>query len=292
MNYTTRFFLFYFIGLLMISFSLSSTSHAAKVQGVRGKNVLINLENTKAQPGDVFFVVDTAGKRQGVVRIAQVRGQQAVAQLGRGQAQPGWSLVAGPTGAGTAQARTTPPAQTTAIQPARSTPSGRMLIGGLFGFSMTSMNIDPPDDSGYDLSGSAMSFKALLDYAVFSSVWLRTSLGFQQFSAESSSPDRSFDVDYMAADFWGRYVFTSSRLRPWVGAGISILFPLSKTLSSVAISESSIQTTSNFSAGGGIDFFVGSRFMLPLQLEYNLFPGETGVSANMISVRTGLALSF
>ncbi len=93
MNCNTRFPDKFLILICFLGFFMSDLAQAAKVSQVRGKNILIELEGTGAKPGDIFFVVNPQGQHQGVVRIGQVRGRQAIAQLGRGQAQHGWSLV-------------------------------------------------------------------------------------------------------------------------------------------------------------------------------------------------------
>ncbi len=296
-----RFFPKLVVLICLLGFFVSEVAEAARISQVRGKNVLIELEGTPARPGDIFFVVNPQGQRQGVVRIGQVRGRQAVAQLGRGQAQAGWSLVAREGAAGPGK----PPTQQQRAQgqPTPATPSTRatspspspsMLFGLLLGYSLSSMTLDPDDAPEYSLDGGGLSVKGLLDYPIWGSIGLRATAGLQQLEADgtnSSDQDSSVSVNYLSAGFWGRFSMTQSNFRPWVGGGVNLLFPLGAETKN-SIKQESIQTTSLFSVGGGLDFYLNPRLMLPIQFEYNLFPPTDAVKANMITVRFGVGYSF
>ena len=81
----------YAIGLFLI---WSSSAFAARVVKTKGKKVLVNLEGGSAQQGDVFYVVSSSGKKVGILKIMKVKGEQAIAVLGKGQATPGYTLMA------------------------------------------------------------------------------------------------------------------------------------------------------------------------------------------------------
>jgi outer membrane protein W len=95
---------------------------------------------------------------------------------------------------------------------------------------------------------------------------------------------------YGTLDLTARYLFTTGRMRPWLGFGIGLLFPVTK--SSTALSASSIGTTNVMQFQGGLDFAVGQTMYVPISVEYGLLPKSDQVDAHWIALRVGLALPF
>lgn len=297
------------LALTLLIFSASS--FAAKVAGVKGKRLLINLEGEPAKKGDIFYLKNPAGKRTAIIKIMAIKGDKALAVLGKGRAQKGYSLEYRP-GSSTAQKRggQQRPGQTRQDQEQEektstaATSSDTTYWGIIAGFSMNSMDVDLKDQNGdprdsVSMSGSGFSLKAFFDYKLIDSVWFRGFSGIETFttSGDAKCGDASpftegceTDIMYLSLDPWGRYVFSEGNFRPWVGVGFSLLFPLSKT--STALDESSITNTSVMSFGVGLDWFVSPTFFVPVTVEYGLLPSSDDVSANMISLRAGAGFSF
>jgi hypothetical protein len=288
-----------FIGSLALFVSVQT--HAAKVLKIDGRKVMIDLEGDTAKDGDVFVVYDPAGKRKALVKIKGVKGSRAVGIVGKGKAQAGWKAkisekTAGKSKSGSRTARTSSP------EPDTSSPSGTSFWGLMGGLAMNSMSVDIDNnndgtsDKTASLDGMGFSAKGLFDYELFSQVWFRGLAGIEGLDASGSSEVGcggkacSVSIYYLAADLWGRFVFSEGSFRPWIGAAFSLMFPLSKD--ATALQDSSITNTSAISIGGGIDWFTSPTFYIPIQVEYSMLPKSETVEASAINARIGIAMPF
>jgi len=312
MNTQLRQFLKVLVVLCAMAFS--QFGFAAKVVGVKGKKILVNLQGEPAQKGDLFFLINPAGKKRAIIKIMKVKGNKALAVLGKGKARKGYTLQYRPKKSSSAKRNKGGGPDTDApvsMTTGSSRSSGDMYWGIIAGFAQNSMTVklkqadtdtNPGADRGEEsLSGNGFSFKGLIDYKLLESVWFRGTAGIEQFVAEGGQncgnnvPDYDnaaceTDIMYISLDFWGRYLFSTGSFRPWVGAGFSLLVPMSK--SSTALDEASITNTSVMSAGLGFDWFTSDSFYVPVQIEYGLLPSSDDVTANIIAVRVGAGFSF
>lgn len=297
----------FFLGFLALVFLLihSISSPAATVTAVKDKRVLVSLDGEPAVPGDIFFLVDPAGKRKGIIKIMKVQGNRAIAVLGKGAAEKGFTLKYRPkTGTATAKGKTPPRGSPQAAPTASGTPGNTMYWGVVGGFAQNAMDVELLDNAGAkrgsaSLSGSGYSLKGLFDYGLFDSIWFRGLAGIEQFnvSGPASCGDNApyteacnAEIMYLSLDMWGRYLFSQGSFRPWVGGGFSLMFPLTK--SATALDESSITNTSVMSFGLGLDWFTSPTFFVPLSFEYGLLPSSDTVSANTMAIRVGAGFSF
>jgi len=273
------------LSLVLICTTISTEAFAARVKSVKGKRVVVNLEGDSVRVGDVMQVKNSSGKTVALVKIRQIKGQSALAQLGKGKVAAGMMVVPrGVTGGSTAAGAAT-----------GSTSSSRAYIGGMLGYAMGNVTADV-GTTNVTMTGGAVSAKAFFDYEMFSSVWFRGSTGLEGLSATgpanascNAGSACKISVNYISFDFWGRYVFGHSSFRPWVGAGFSLMFPLSK--SATAVQASSVSETNVISAGGGIDWFFGNSF-IPIQVEYGMYPKSETVNASAIAFRVGYGFAF
>ena len=286
-------------------------ANAAKIEKVKGKQVLISLDGEPAQIGDFYFIVTPQGKKTGILKITQVKGNKAMAVLGKGKAQPGLALEYRPPKAGpgtqTAGGGGSAPKQASSSKKSSDSKMDeqRAYWGVMAGMGMNNMSVDLKNAAGATratekLSGNAFSFKGLFDYNVFDRVWFRGTFGLEGFNVSGNNNcgpgpatfTQTCDakINYLTADFWGRYAFSHGKIRPWVGAGVSLWFPAS--VSATALDENSITSTTVLSPGIGVDWFVTPRIYIPLQIEYGLLPESEEVSANLIAVRLGVGFAF
>lgn len=284
----------------------TSVALAAKVTKVRGKKALVTLEGDPAQPGDVFFALGPDGKKRGTIKITKVKGDQALANITAGKVQNGAKLQFKSGKPSTKTARTSTKGQKSDAQSTSSELSTRSYWGLMGGISMQSMavkNIEinvGGDKDDTSLSGMGFSFSAIFDYELFPQIWFRGQMGMQTLSVTSSdafcggAPDYDSDckvgINYLGLDLWGRYLFSMGNFRPWIGGGFSLLFPMSKD--TTAVDSDSANNTNITAFGGGFDWFISPTMAIPVQFEYGLFPTSTDVSANMITVKSGLIFAF
>ncbi len=290
-------------------FVLPQKTFAASVVGIKGKKVLVNLQGEPALKGDIFYLLDASGKKKAIIKIMKVKGNKALALLGKGQARKGYTLKYRPKKGGAAQQakknnKNSQKSDTTGEAPSSNDKTSDMYWGLMLGFSQNAMDVELQDNSGNSrgstsLSGNGFSAKGLVDYNLFSGLWFRGMFGVEQFNAEGDNlcgASPSFnekctaEIMYLSLDLWGRYLFSQGGFRPWVGGGFSLMFPLSQT--ATALDEGSITNTSVMSFGLGIDWFTSPSFYIPLSVEYGLLPSSDTVSANTIAIRLGAGFSF
>ncbi len=268
-------------------------SFAAEVTKVKGGSALIDLKGDSASAGDQFFALSSDGKKRGILQITKVKGDKAIAKITKGKAEAGMTLQARSGGGGNAsKGRSKHTAQ----------PTGRSYWGGVLGLAMDSMKVrvtNPITKVAADaaLSGTSFSAKGLFDYELFPQIWFRGLGGLESFSARGSSICGTSGTDacnasiyYIAADFLGRYVFSEGNYRPWLGGGMSLMFPASKSAS--ALDSGSISNTSVILISGGLDWFLSPTMYIPISIEYGLLPKSNEVEASWIEVRAGLAVPF
>lgn len=289
------------LGLIgMFSLVISTSAFAAKVTKVDGRKVMIDLQGDAAKDGDIFVVYDPAGKRKGLVKVKGVKGNRAVGIVGKGKVQAGWQMKISDKAGKSKTSNSGKTARASAPQSPSPSPTGKSFWGLMGGLAMDSMSVDIDGDGSSDktvsLDGMGFSAKGLFDYELFSQVWFRGLAGIEGLDASGSSEVGcggkacSVSIYYLAADLWGRFVFSTGSFRPWLGAAFSLMFPLSKE--ATALEDSSITNTSAISVGGGVDWFTSETFYIPLQLEYSMLPKSETVEASAIAVRAGIAMAF
>lgn len=273
-------------------------SFAARVAGVKGNRVLIQ---GNVKQGQLYYTTHN-GKRTGIVRVVKVQGNKAIANILKGKAAKGFSLVARPRKKSSSTAQKAATKSYDKYSYGNKSSSGikrnkEVAIGGVLGMVQSSAEVSFTNGSKASLSGSGMSFKAMGDYGLTRNIFLRGYAGTQPFEATEGARicdgrNCAMTISYMSVDLWGRYVFNpDSNMRFWGGGGIGLLFPLN-TDGTNAVVKSDISSTMLLQGGGGMDWYINEQFFIPLTLEYNLIPPSDDVSTSMISIRAGLGMKL
>ena len=270
---------------VLICFSIIESADAHVVKKVKGKKILIKLSGDTPSAGQYYYVINKSGKKKGIIKIKKVKKKRAIGLIRKGKAKKGWKLVLKPKKKKESEEDNDGQAS--------------MYWGGMLGFAMNTMSVQFTDGSGsVDLTGSGFSGKALFDFALFDSIWFRGLWGAETFNTTGNATSASCDstttckvnIVYLTADLWARYIFSKKEWRPWVGAGFLVLFPMTKDVN--ALNSNSITNTSNFSVGGGVDWFFSKDMFIPIQVEYDLYPSSSTVSASSIAIRAGFGMEF
>ncbi|MCB0421124.1 MAG: hypothetical protein KDD61_09010 [Bdellovibrionales bacterium] len=282
-----------------------NNAQAHEVSKVKGKKVLITVEDGEMGQNLLFYTLTPSGKKTGIVKIMKVKNSRAIGKILKGKVKAGYLLqLREKKGQKSAQKSSD---RKSNRRDKTSDATGNMYWGGIFGFATSSMSVKFANDAGTaDLTGSGMSAKGLFDFALFNSLWFRGLVGAEIFDVKGTAKDSAgaataacnnsseckVALTYLSADLWGRYIFSKGGFRPWVGAGFLLLFPLSKEVT--ALDEKSVTNTSNFALGGGFDWFFGKKknMFVPFQVEYDLYPSSEQVSANSIAVRIGFGMQL
>ena len=299
---------------------------AAVVTQLKGKNVLIKLEGTRVQQGQLYYALDGANRRKAVIRIRKIKGSMALGTIVLGKAQKQYTLVKRNKPSASSRSRSTPRHSSRRESPLRSNSPG--LAGGIFqksrfgillGGVQNTMNVELTETSTSatvkEFAMKGLGYEALgtMDYPLSPILEARAFLGGEIFESEQeeikNKPNQTgscdkepgmpsqkipctFSVNYFAAGLWLKVLLMRGTVQPWVGGGGSILVPVDDGETNGAIDEKSIQTTNLISAGGGLDWKVGENLYVQIQASYSLFPSSKTVEANSIKAKGGVAFKF
>lgn len=281
-------------GKLCISFLLlfSGAVFAAEITKVKGSSVLIELKGDAAAPGDQFFAIGSDGKRRALVVITKVKGDKALANISKGKPDAGMTLEPRTDASGKKVARKKGGGE--------DAPSSRSYWGAIGGLSMDSMKVQVKSLAGTtttNLSGQGFSGNAFFDYELFKQIWFRGFAGVEGFNVggtsvcgNSGKEACNASIYYISLNFIARYVFATGSYRPWLGGGLSMMFPASK--SSSALDPSSISNTNVIQGAAGMDFFISKNTFVPFSVEYGILPKSNEVDASLIQIRLGIGTGF
>lgn len=291
--------------LFLLCLSLSSTAWSAVVTTVKGPRVLIDLEGDMAETGEEFFLIDpNSTKRTAIIRITQVKGGKALAQITKGRAVPGFTLQAKGVSARPMSAD---------VEGARADAGaglgGRYLTTlkesyGLTGaIHMNSMQAEVSSRdalnnitrSSASMSGMGFGLGGFYDVPFTSSLAGRVFAGIEQFNASgdiavnacAGSTSCDAKINYLSIYALGKWYFLSGQYRSWLGAGGGFMLALSK--SSTALNESQISTNQVMTAALGLDVQLNRQSYIPVSLEYNMYPDSSTVKASVIVIKAGWA---
>ncbi|MEZ0391527.1 MAG: hypothetical protein ACAH59_04885 [Pseudobdellovibrionaceae bacterium] len=303
MRFTSLIFLL--TSLFCCVFSLSLW--AGTVSQVKGSKMIIQLEGESASPGNEYFILNSAGKRVGLVTIKQVKGTKALAELTKGRANAGDSIQAKGASTSASQSSSAAASETSTTTSKKSTKStGKYRVGALLGYAMNTFSLSVQDKTNTALKedvtmkDSTFNLKGFYDYDLSPEFTIRGAAGYESFAAKGtttasicsngSSTECSVKYDYLALEGSAHYNFLTGPTRVWVGLGYSFLIAMTKSSNIPNLTESSTNQMILFS--GGTDISMGPSSFIPLVVEYGMFPGSSNVTANSIFLRGGYGMTF
>lgn len=288
--------------ILLLAITLSSSAWAATVSQVKNNKLIMDLDGESAAPGTEFFVLDSNGKRIGLVTVRQVKGNRALGDLTKGRAAAGNKAQLRNAGGSSAAGKS----QATGSSRTKSRKKFQNAGGILFGYAMDTMSLTAQSKNtvtnkeNVKLSGSAFSIKGFYDYELTPEFTVRGAAGLEGFSTKGSTTiaicenDTSLDCvveyNYLAMEGTAQYNFITGPTRAWVGLGYSFLIAMSKKQNIPNLTESS--TNQMILIAAGTDISLGPTSFLPISVDYGMFPGSSNVSASAISARIGYGFAF
>lgn len=282
---------------------------AQEVVQVKSGKALLNLSGAPASAGTEFFSINAEGKRKAILRIRQVKGDRAIADVVKGTAEPGHTLQMRGGGGSSAPARTQEVTTAPAAEPKeerRQRPRGflgRMLkrgtgVGILGGLAQNSMSLTAKKSGvseDLSLAGNSFNLMGFYDYDLSKSFTVRARAGLETFSAKGTaknavvcSNSTSCDVgfNYLSGEAAAHFNFMQGKTRAWAGAGFAFMFVMTKS-SSISNLDTSNATNNMMYLSTGADFDMGRGAFVPVSFDYGLFPGSAGVNANSMILRAG-----
>lgn len=297
-----------FIVLFLMS-SLVRFSWAASVTTTKNQKALIDLEGSDVSEGDEFYLLNSQSKKMAVIRIKQVKNNKALADILKGSASAGYTLLAKPN--------KTLDSKSTNLQ--KSDPhsdierSSQYLYGlrdsyGIVGESLINTmsvavkntSVSPALTDTVALKGSSFGLGAFYDYIATDDIAIQLAGLYEQLNVSgtssipgcSAATSTSCSVNITYLSFYGtaKYYFSRGHYRIWGGLGGGFLLALAK--SATALNESQISSNQIALAALGMDVQVSRKNYIPLALEYHYFPATDTVKASSITLKAGWAWNF
>jgi hypothetical protein len=294
MKKTTRFSLFIFLALFSYLFVINV--FAAEVTQVKGKNVMI--KDISASPGEKFFIVSPAGKRIGIVVIKQAKGGKAIGEVTKGRAEIGASVSKGGSTASSSGGGGSDSSGSSS-----SGSSGKSKMGILWSYGSHSFAMDIAETAtssnrvNSKLAGSSfLNLKGFYDYPLSNSLNIRAAVGIESFDAKSTLANAnkfcdktnscSVSYTYLALEGMGQFNYLNSGgSRGWIGLGYSFLVAMQKKKNIANLEDSSTNQMVLFSTGYDIGLSGGA--IMPIAIDYGLFPGSSDVKVSSMYLRLG-----
>lgn len=287
----------------------TSTSWAAEVSAVKGNRVLIQTDGDAFFENDEFFLINPATqKKTAIIRVRQIKGRKALAEIIRGRADIGYTLEAkapsGVTASPISSKETSETASASTAAPVRGEYLRQLknswgVMGGYLMNSMTAnvtyKYLSVSRTTAASMSGTGFAATGFYDYVISPALVARMSAGIEQFNVTGSVSELACNntttcdakINYLSFYGLGKYYVYDNNYRAWLGAGGGFLLAVSK--SSSALNESQISTNQVFTLGAGVDIQRSRKNYIPISLEYNMFPSSETVKASMIMLKAGWA---
>lgn len=293
----------------LLGLFISSTSFAAFVTTAKGNKVLINLEGDTVDPEDEFFLINPeTNKKTAIIRIKQVKGNRALADVLKGKAAVSQTLQArGSAGSRPMSADVSDPNASEAATSAGNAGSGgyakiiKESYGVMGSLNMNSMSAnvtyrDPVGTvlrSSTDMKGNGFGVGGFYDYPFTDTLVGHAYAALEQFTVSGSATNAACsgstncdaNINYLSVYGLAKWYFMPGQYRSWVGGGAGFLLAVSK--SSSALNESQISTNQVFSFAGGVDIQMSRQNFIPIGLQYNMFPDSSSVKASQIILKAG-----
>lgn len=297
-----------FLFSILFSLFTFSVAIAGTVNQIKGNKARLQLEGENAQAGQEYYVLDGNGKKIALLKITQIRGTQAVAEITKGKAFVGGSIKLKTENAEQKTSQKVKNESSESEQPTASPTKRKKISGGvLVGYAMNSLKLTVQNASAplikedVTLTDASFSGKVFADYDLAPSVTIRIATGYESFAVKgstaanicsnSTSKDCKVAFDYLTFEGSAHYNFLTGNTRAWAGLGYAFLLQMAKSVDVPNLSTDSGQNQMILISAGA-DFGLSGGKFIPVVLEYGVFPGSSNVVASAIYARAGYGMSF
>ena len=276
---------------------------AGDITQVKNGKALLNLDAGEGQVGSEFFAVDSAGKKKAILRIKQVKGNKAIADVLKGTAESGMTLKARAAGGATSSGGT---GAATGGDDHAARPKGFMsgmlkhgtAAGFMAGMAQNTMSLTAKGSGiseDISLAGNSFNIVGMYDYDLTSLFTLDIKAGLETFTTKgtaknavvcNNSTSCEVGFNYLSAEGNIHVNVVNGKTRVWVSGGLAFLVAMSKN-STVSNLDTSNSTNQMLLLGLGADIGLSKGSFVPVSFEYGLFPGSTSVKATSMILRAG-----
>lgn len=295
--------------LWLISLQVS----AGEIRQVKGKKALIIISPGEFQVGDEVFSVGADGKKKGLLKITQIKGDKALANIVKGAAAAGHGLQLKLKPIDPAKAAPEGSSGDEAEEAASSEPStrskppfgfmkrGKSAMGVTINQATNKLAITATSSAkteSINLAGSSVGLAGFIDLQATKSMNWRVGLGYQTFDGTGSTATPTFcsgstscslAISYLTTEGWLQFSLfqTKEKMRFWAGIGGEFMIALSKKNSITALSTTDSTNYFLFLSLGG-DIALDKESAIPISFDYALQPTSSpGAKASLSLLRIG-----
>jgi hypothetical protein len=290
--------------IFILTSLISAFAFAGTVSQVKGNKMIIQLEGETPEIGTEYFIINSAGKKIGLVSIKQIKGTKALAELSKGQANAG-DTIQSRSGGNSSAAQASAETETSSSSGKR-VRRGKHRAGALLGYAMNTFSLTVQDKTNASLredvtmKDNTFNAKGFYDYDLTPALTIRAAAGYETFAAKGTTQQAicdnaastSCEVNYSYLGLEGslHWNFINGATRAWIGGGYSFLLAMSKQNNIPNLTDSS--TNQMLLVSVGTDIGLKNGAFIPLVLEYGIFPGSSNVNASSIFIRGGYGFTF
>lgn len=280
---------------LLLTFVFSSYAHAQTVISIKNGKVLVDTGSLSLSPGDQVLTLDGQNKRRSILKIRQVKGTKATADIVKGQPAEGHTLLQPKK---SATRRTRP---STGSDEAGYSRYRKQAYGFTGMLAMNTMKIPNyrRNSVAYslDMTGTNFGVGGFYDYKLNDSFSARAHATIEMFDIKSTSGDCALTavpectVKFTQMGGYGtiNYQFSPAPYRFWAGAGGGLFVYLSKD--SAVLDTDKFFFNSMLMGAFGLDYSMNKTSFIPISFEYQFIPDkEAGVTA--LVLRAGWGTTF
>lgn len=289
--------------LAIILFFFSVSTHAIQILKIKENKILIDLESETASTDQFLYILNQAGKKIGLAKIIQIKGERAIAVVTKGTARDYNS-------AALLEMEINDDSESGKPKKAKTEPTiyrpNAWKLSSVASWSISNMKtrrsdgtLPTPNQEDVMLTGSGFGVTGVLDFP-FKKIVLRGTLGYEPYVGSGTAQYLScssltstacnVNIQYLSAGGYIRYNLTNPANQFWVGVGATGKFPLGK--SSSALRTDDIQSTMTYAIAGGMDYYLSTSRFIPFSVDYQIFLSSDTVSANLIILRGGYGWVF
>lgn len=273
---------------ILLAFVLTSiTAFSASIKTVKGKQVLINTDGANFKEGQELLAKDANGKNRAILKVTKVGKTQAIAEVLKGKPETGQSIAA-------RRPASVETSTTDSPEVSRGVAGKKMgILGTYANSSMNARFSTGTSNETANMTGSGFGILGYYDMPIAKKFEIRGMGGLEQFIAKQTKTDAictnsttcNVNINYLSLYGILKYKFLTGKSNYWVGGGLGYLVAMSK--SSTVLDTSQISTNQVFTLSLGSDIGMSGNKILPVSIDYSLFPSSGTVTASMISLRLG-----
>lgn len=272
------------------------------IQSKNGK-VILDITGEDISVGDQLYLLNESDKRVAIIEVTQVKNDKGLAVVKKGKAAVGYSIQKSGSKSSGSSSSSASSKESSIIRfdQFRVAVQLKALMNKISAKQQD--NTSPfPNQETVDMAGTNFGISVTGDYAVNSFLVARASVGLETLDiagtaqynscASKTSKDCNVQVNYLTGGAYARYDIIKSKFNPWVAAGGTLKFPITKK--STALDEGGLQMANTMAVLLGVDYHLNNKTFLPFSFEYHVSTNksDTVPTIDQMALTFGYGMKF